>query len=98
MIWLLALALLLSMAVVALGYVADRNASRAGLSRAQGRFLLVALTLSAFGTVALAVYVGLMRGWPWVWGVLLISAGYHTALALMAFPQLRSLLPMNRRP
>jgi hypothetical protein len=69
----LSIAFCLSLAVILLGYWADRSAVTARINGANGLPILVALIVSAGGSLAVAVIAGVFRGWGMLGWVLLFA-------------------------
>lgn len=87
----LSIAFCLSLAVILLGYWADRSAVTARISGANGLPILVALIVSAGGSLAVAAIAGLFGGWAMVGWVLLFAIPYHIILGTLLISRLQSL-------
>lgn len=87
----LIIAFCLSLAVISLGYWADRSAVTARITGANGLPILVALIVSAGGSLAVAVIAGVFRGWGMLGWVLLFAIPYHIILGTLLISRLQSL-------
>ena len=87
----LSIAFCLSLAVILLGYWADRSAVTARINGANGLPILVALIVSAGGSLAVAVIAGLFGGWDMLGWVLLFAIPYHIILGTLLISRLQSL-------
>lgn len=87
----LSIAFGLSLAMILLGFWADRSAVTARINGANGLPILVALVLSLLGSVAVAVIAWLFDGFEMLVWVLLFSVPYHFALGGLLIWRLQSL-------
>lgn len=91
MIIFLSAAFCLSLAMILLGYWADRSAVTARITGANGLPILVALIDSAGGSLAVAVIAGVFGGWAMLGWVLLFAIAYHIILGALLISRLQSL-------
>ena len=87
----LSIAFCLSLAEILLGYWADRSAVTARINGTNGLPILVALIVSAGGSLAVAVIAGLFGGWAMLGWVLLFAIPYHIILGTLLISRLQSL-------
>lgn len=87
----LSIAFCLSLAVILLGYWADRSAVTARINGANGLPILVTLIVSAGGSLAVAVIAGVFGGWAMLGWVLLFAIPYHIILGTLLISRLQSL-------
>lgn len=87
----LSIAFGLSLAIILLGFWADRSAVRAQISGANGLPILVALVLSFLASLAVAVVAGLFDSLELLGWVLLFTVPYHIGLGGLLIWRLQSL-------
>lgn len=87
----LSIAFCLSLTVILLGYWADRSAVTSRITGANGLPILVALIVSAGGSLAVAVIAGVFGGWGMLGWVLLFAIPYHIVLGTLLISRLQSL-------
>lgn len=87
----LSIAFGLSLAVILLGFWADRSAVTARINGANGLPILVALILSFLGSLAVAVIAWLFDSFEMLVWVLLFTIPYHIGLGGLLIWRLQSL-------
>lgn len=87
----LSIAFGLSLAVILLGFWADRSAISARINGANGLPILVALIVSFLASLAVAVIVWLFDGFEILVWVLLFTVPYHAGLGGLLIWRLQSL-------
>lgn len=87
----LSIAFGLSLALILLGFWADRSAVTARINGANGRPILVALVVSFLASLVVAVIAGLLDDWEMLGKVLLFTVPYHVALGGLLIWRLQSL-------
>ena len=87
----LSIAFCLSLAVILLGFWADRSAISARINGANGLPILVALIVSFLGSLAVAVIAWLFDSFEMLVWVLLFSVPYHVGLGGLLIWRLQSL-------
>jgi hypothetical protein len=87
----LSIAFGLSLALILLGFWADRSAVTARINGANGLPILVALVVSFLASLVVAVIAGLLDDWEILGKVLLFTVPCHAALGGLLIWRLQSL-------
>lgn len=86
----LTIAFILSLLMILLAFAMDMSAVRARINGANGLPLLVALLVSAGGSLFVTLIAGLFEGWAFAGKIFLFSVVYHVAIATLTIWRLQS--------
>lgn len=87
----LSIAFGLSLAVILIGFFADRSAVTAKINSANGLPILVALIVSFLASLVVAIIAGLFGGWGMLGKVLLFTVPYHVVVGSLLIWRLQNL-------